>query len=86
LQRVCHLLLRLSERNKEYGYSENTISLPKKRKDLANYLELTLETVSRSLLTLKNSDVLLIDNKQVTILDLKKLYEKSKINDVVCLT
>jgi CRP/FNR family transcriptional regulator len=81
LQRICHLLLRLSQRNKEYGYAEDTISLPMKRKDLANYLELTLETVSRSLLALKNAGILLIDNKQITVLDLKKLAEKSNLDN-----
>ncbi len=79
-QRICQLLLRLAGHNKKYGYATDRINLPMQRKDMANYLELTLETVSRALLALRNDGIIEVHNKQIDILDESLLVEKAELN------
>jgi CRP/FNR family transcriptional regulator len=76
-QRICQLLLRLADHNKKYGYVTDNINLPMQRKDMANYLELTLETVSRALLALRNDGIIEVHNRQVQILNEELLLERS---------
>jgi CRP/FNR family transcriptional regulator, anaerobic regulatory protein len=53
LERVTSFLLCLAERESRIGGSPGLVFLPMTRSDIADYLGLTLETVSRSLSTLR---------------------------------
>jgi CRP/FNR family nitrogen fixation transcriptional regulator len=72
LERVAAFLLEMD--NRLTGTS--AITLPMARHDIADYLGLTLETVSRALSRLRRAGVLTfsdITNREVTILDRQKL-------------
>ena len=53
IERVCSFLLHLADRQARLGGSAELIELPMTRTDIADYLGLTPETVSRSLSMLK---------------------------------
>jgi CRP/FNR family transcriptional regulator len=53
IERVCSFLLHLADRQQRLGGSAELIELPMTRTDIADYLGLTPETVSRSLSMLK---------------------------------
>ncbi|MBK2123685.1 helix-turn-helix domain-containing protein [Fangia hongkongensis] len=72
-QKLCTFLLQLSCRQKSYGFSANNFTLPMKRSDLANYLNLTVETISRTLHHLVKKEVIFVQNKTINILDLPQL-------------
>lgn len=82
-ERVATFLIALSRRNKRNGEDEDIISLPMTRVDIADYLGLTIETVSRTLTKLKMKGF--IDLPQSTrvvlldILELQKLAEGEEI-------
>jgi len=59
----------LDERENRYG-AHDDIELPMKRADIADYLGLTIETVSRTLTKLRKSGVIAVPNANVVrILD-----------------
>lgn len=72
-QRMATLLLSLSQRYSARGYSRTRIRLPMSRGDIANYLGLTPETVSRVLNKLRNMSMIAIDNKELEIRDIDAL-------------
>ena len=74
-ERVAGFLLALSDRNARRGEDASTIVLPMTRTDIADYLGLTIETVSRSLSKLRKDG--LIDIEQCILIT---------INDSVALT
>ncbi|MGI9225909.1 MAG: Crp/Fnr family transcriptional regulator [Woeseiaceae bacterium] len=61
-ERVCYLLLEI--RNRGVGPDENTIELPMTRQDIADYLGLTMETVSRAMRRLRNEGIIEIESSQ----------------------
>jgi CRP/FNR family transcriptional regulator len=68
------LLLSLSVRFAQRGYSATRFVLPMARIDIANFLGLAAETVSRLLRRLQDTRVLAIDGRAVEILDLPELH------------
>jgi CRP/FNR family transcriptional regulator len=64
-ERLCSFLLMLSRRAVSGGQKASPVMLPMTRADIADYLGLTIETVSRTLTLLKTSGLiaLLPDNK-----------------------
>jgi len=69
IERVATFLLMLDERENRYGVHDD-IELPMKRADIADYLGLTIETVSRTLTKLRKSGVIAAPNANVVrILD-----------------
>jgi len=73
-EKLATFLLRIVNRATLVGHDGNTISIPMKRCEIADFLGLTIETVSRTFTKLKVSRVIrLKPNAQVEILDLKKL-------------
>lgn len=67
--KLAAFLLALSRRNKEQGEDPDRITLPMTRLDIADYLGLTIETVSRTLSKFRRNG--LIDLPRATTVDLK---------------
>ena len=74
-ERMAALFLSLSKRYKQRGLSGKNIRLPMSRGDIANYLGLTVETVSRVLSRLQKQGVIEIDNKEVNLLNEEMLRQ-----------
>ncbi len=72
-ERLALFLHGLSERLESGGYSGTDFHLSMGREDIANYLGLALETVSRLLTKLAEDQVIRVDRRRVRILDLDAL-------------
>ena len=72
-QRVATFLLMLSTRKSRNRLSGTVFRLPMSRGDMGNYLGLTVETISRVFSRLQKQQVLLVNNKDITILDMDGL-------------
>jgi CRP/FNR family transcriptional regulator len=68
-ERVGNFLLSLSHRYQQRHLSPTSFCLPMARTDIANYLGMAVETVSRILTRLQNKQILHVDGKEVKILD-----------------
>ncbi|MFW0778365.1 MAG: Crp/Fnr family transcriptional regulator [Rickettsiales bacterium] len=78
-ERICFLLIELLKRMP--GATVDHIALPMTRVDTADYLGLTVETVSRSVSKLKHDGLIDIDKDHViTILDLDAIQELADIS------
>jgi len=72
--RLASFLIDMSKRIEKYGYeyddySNDVITLPMTRHDIANYLGLAIETVSRVLRRLQDSEVLEVSRRDVRVYD-----------------
>lgn len=76
-ERIAAFLLSLSTRNLRRKFSATEFRIPMSRTDIANYLGLTIETVSRIFTRLQKNNVIAIDYKELSILDMQKLRELS---------
>ncbi len=72
-QRMAAFLLHHSEKQRKLGLSELDINLPMSRADIASYLALAVETVSRVLTRLQEAGLLNVQRSRVHILDLDNL-------------
>ena len=61
-ERVCYLLQEI--RNRGVGPDDTTVELPMTRQDIADYLGLTMETVSRAMRRLRNDGIIEIEGSQ----------------------
>ncbi len=78
-ERLSKFILNLSEQRKRIGWQNNPISLPMTRQDIADYLGLTVETISREITKLKTLNIIrIISSKQIFINDMSKLNELCK--------
>ena len=68
-ERLCAFLLNLAKRLERRGLSATDLTLSMTRQDIANYLGLTLETISRTFAKLEREGVLGIDRRNIKILD-----------------
>ena len=69
-EKICSFLLRRSERAGRHGGPGNPVAMPMSRADIADYLGLTTETVSRTFTQLKTAGVIaLLDGNRVLIAD-----------------
>ena len=67
-ERMARFILNISNQRARIGWQDNPISLPMTRQDIADYLGLTLETVSREITKLKTSNIIkVISSKQLFI-------------------
>ncbi|SDU03037.1 fumarate/nitrate reduction transcriptional regulator Fnr [Halopseudomonas salegens] len=64
-QRLATFLLDLSARHRTRGYSATSFRLAMSRHDIADYLGLAVETVSRVLTRFSQADLLVVDGKQI---------------------
>ena len=67
-ERVMLFLHGLAERYRALGHPDNLIMLPMSREDIANYLGLAIETVSRSIRHLQDDGVIAVRGRQVRVL------------------
>lgn len=80
-EKVASFLLSLACRNGSAGVSGTTISLPMKRADIADYLGVTIETVSRTITKLKKTGVIFLpDPHNVCITDMEALKAAAEKN------
>jgi len=73
--RLASVLLTLSDRFQERGYSSTEFYLSMSRSDIANMLGLAVETISRLFTQFQEHGILDVDRKHVTLRDKKKLIE-----------
>lgn len=73
-EKVSHFLLMLSRRATHRGEPASPVAVPMSRLDIADYLGLTIETVSRTLTGLKKEGLIAINgNSRVDLLDYRAL-------------
>jgi CRP/FNR family transcriptional regulator len=72
-ERLAVFLLDLSQRHAARGYSSNEFALRMTRTDIASYLGLKLETVSRVLSRMRARELIEVHNRQVRITDMDGL-------------
>jgi len=71
--RLAAFILSLSSRFSQRGLSPREFRLTMTRSDIGSYLGLTIETISRLLGRFKRDDILKVNGKYITIIDVKKL-------------
>jgi len=74
-QRVSRLFLTLSERYNRLGYASNALLLHMTRDDIASYLCLSSETVSRVISRLRRKGLLTVDQRHIGFTDSSRLAE-----------
>jgi CRP/FNR family transcriptional regulator len=78
-ERVCYLLDEI--RNRKVGPDDTTVELPMTRQDIADYLGLTMETVSRAMRKLKNDGIIAIEgNQTVRLLDPDEVAKQGSVS------
>jgi CRP/FNR family transcriptional regulator len=76
-ERVAHFLVEMVALASERHVQTHPLSLPMRRVDIADYLGLRLETVSRAFTKLKKRKIIELDDEEVVILDTTRLGELS---------
>ncbi len=72
-ERLASFLLSLSARMEERNWKENEFNLTMPRQDIANYLGMAVETVSRLFATFQTEKIIDVDRRHITILDMQRL-------------
>ena len=72
-EKLATFLMSLSHRSKQRGFSATAFTLSMPRQDLANYLGIAVETISRLFSRMHKSGLLHIDRRDVKILDHRRL-------------
>ncbi len=73
-EKLASFLLALSRRAEERGQAASPVALPMSRSDIADFLGLTIETVSRTITQLKKSGVIQVpDTTHVVLRDIDEL-------------
>jgi CRP/FNR family transcriptional regulator, anaerobic regulatory protein len=73
-ERLASFLMALSSRNEAHGLSPLSVVLPMRRVDIADYLGLTIETVSRTFTIFKNTGLIAMDQANIIVFkDIRKL-------------
>ena len=74
-QRLSSFILDLSSKFEKRGLSGNVFDLSMTRVDIANYLGMAIETVSRLLTQLQNEQIIEVEKRRVYIVDFEKLNQ-----------
>ncbi|HKK15228.1 MAG TPA: fumarate/nitrate reduction transcriptional regulator Fnr [Gammaproteobacteria bacterium] len=75
--KLATFLITLSSRFHRLGYSAREFKLSMSRQEIANYLGLTIETVSRIMSRFQLEDIIIANRKQITIKNIDALREIS---------
>lgn len=79
-QRIATFLLSLSERFAEHGLPSMRFKLPMSRHDIANYLGLAVETVSRMFQRFQSLDLLEVHGRHVELKDMDELHKLAHLD------
>jgi CRP/FNR family transcriptional regulator len=74
-ERLATFLSSLSERNRERGFSVSEFYLPMARHDLANYLGMAVETLSRMFSRLQEENIIAVQHRLIKIQDMERLKQ-----------
>lgn len=80
-ERVAALLLSISARHKHRGLDSACFRLPMSRNDIANFLGLAIETVSRIFTRFQQLELITVNAREITILDRGALCRHGRINE-----
>ncbi len=80
-QKVADFLFHMSTENKSRGYSPVIFNLSMTRTDIANYLGLAIETVSRIFKAFRNKGIISVERRQVSINEFEALKSFLRDND-----
>lgn len=72
-ERLATFLIGISERNQSRGFSSREFYLPMPRHDLANYLGMAVETLSRMFSRLQEDGIISVNHRLIEILSLERL-------------
>lgn len=72
-ERLAAFLVGLSERFRLRGYSPHEFNLAMSRRDIANYLRLATETVSRVFARFEKDGLIAVDRRAIRLLELQRL-------------
>ena len=78
-ERVAAFLLKLLDRMKARGFSSSELVLPMSRHDIASFLGLKTETVSRAFADLVDSGLIEAHHRSVTVLNMQALAAMAKM-------
>ena len=78
-ERLASFLLSLSNRMEERNWKVDEFNLGMPRQDIANYLGMAVETVSRLFASFQNDGIITVDRRRIAILDMARL--KAMIGD-----
>lgn len=76
-ERLATFLITLSSRFQRLGYSSKELKLSMSRQEIANYLGLTIETVSRIMSRFQKEELISLNRKQVNIKNIDELKHLS---------
>ena len=77
-ERLAAFLLSLSARLKLRGYSPTHFMLAMPRRDIANYLRLATETVSRVFKRFQQEGLIAVDRRDIRLLDIERLDDLAR--------
>lgn len=72
-ERLASFLLSMSGRMLERHWKEEEFNLSMPRQDIANYLGMAVETVSRLFASFQHEKIIEVDRRHITILDMQRL-------------
>ncbi|MBF0272696.1 MAG: helix-turn-helix domain-containing protein [Magnetococcales bacterium] len=72
-ERLGMFLLNLGERYERHGFGSGEFRLPMLQNDIANYLGLSIETVSRTLRSFREQGLVRVQGRRVSLLDSPRL-------------
>ena len=81
-ERLAVFLLNLSAHRERFGYSRNSLYLSMARHDIANYLGLACETVSRIFTKFSSEGLLEVKKRYIQICDFDRLTSVANANDL----
>ena len=77
-ERLAAFLLRMSERYAARGYSATRFRLTMSRTDIANYLRLATETVSRVLQRFDHEGLIAVDRREIELREPARLRQLAR--------
>lgn len=77
--RVARFLLQFARRQQALGHSARRLRMAMTRRDIASYLGVAHETVSRALSSLAQADCIAVSHRDIELLDLDALQELQRV-------